>query len=77
MALSLHFIVHLDKKPHVSFVETMADVRSWLDRCQIESVSFKPVTSAESGLGFDIGFKSEDEALRFGHAFAQHASVDN
>jgi hypothetical protein len=76
MALSLHFIVHLDKKPHASFVETMGDVRSWLDRCQIESASFKPVTSAESGVGFDIGFKSEDEALRFERAFGQRSSTD-
>jgi hypothetical protein len=76
MAPNLDFIVHLDKKLHASFAETMGDVRSWLDRCKIETVSFKPVTSAESGVGFDIGFKREDEALRFERAFGQHSSTD-
>ena len=76
MAPGLYFVVHVDKKPHASFVETMGDVRSWLDRCKIEPVSFKPVTSVKSGVGFDIGFKSEDEALLFRRAFGLHSSTD-
>jgi len=76
MAPGLNFVVHLDKRSHASFVQTMGDVRSWLDRCKIESVSFKLVTSVESGVGFDIGFKIEDEALLFTHAFGLHSSTD-
>jgi hypothetical protein len=76
MALGHNFVVHLDKQPHASFVETMGDVRSWLDRCKIEPVSFKPVTSVKNGVGFDIGFKSEDEALLFRRAFGLHSSTD-
>src|SRR3954447_3090776 len=52
------FIVHVEKKPGLSFGEIMRNARFWLDRHQIEAVSFKPVTSAGTGVGFDIGSAS-------------------
>ena len=69
MALS-PFIVHVEKKPGLSFGEIMRDARFWLDRHQIEAMSFKPVTSATTGVGFDIGFSSEDDARHFKQAFS-------
>ena len=40
MALS-PFIVHVLKKPGLSFGEIMCDARFWLDRHQIEAISFQ------------------------------------
>jgi hypothetical protein len=68
MALS-PFIVHVEKKPGFSFGELMRDARLWLDHHQIEAISFKPVTSAATGVGFDIGFNIEDDARLFKQAF--------
>ena len=69
MALS-PFIVHVEKKPGLSFGELMRDTRFWLDRHQIESISFKSVTSAATGVGFDIGFNIEEDAFLFKKAFS-------
>ena len=69
MALS-PFIVHVEKKPGLSFGELMRDARFWLDRHQIAALSFKPVTSAATGVGFDIGFSIEDDARHFKQAFS-------
>jgi len=69
MALS-PFIVHVEKKPDFSFGELMRDARCWLDRYEIEAISFIPVTSAATGVGFDIGFSSEDDARHFKQAFS-------
>jgi hypothetical protein len=60
----------LKKKPESTFVGIMSEIRSWLDRRQIEPVSFKPVADAEKGVGFEIAFNSEDEANLFLHEFA-------
>jgi hypothetical protein len=64
------FIVHVEKKPGLSFGELMRDARFWLDCYQIEAISFNPVTSADTGVGFDIGFNIEDDALIFKQAFS-------
>ena len=69
MALS-PFIVHVEKKPGLSFGELMRDARFWLDHHQIEAISFKPVISAATGIGFNIGFNIEDDALLFNQAFS-------
>ena len=39
-------------------------------RRQIEAIAFNPVTSADTGVGFDIGFNIEDDALFFKQAFS-------
>jgi hypothetical protein len=69
MALS-PFVVHVEKKTGFSFGELMRDARCWLDRHEIEAMSFKPVTSATTGVGFDIGFNIEDDARLFKQAFS-------
>ena len=70
MTLISALTVHIEKKPGRSFSNGMSDARSWLDQHQIESTSFKPITNAEGGIGFDIGFNTEDEASLFESDFA-------
>jgi len=48
----------------------MRDARSWLDHHQITAASFKPVTNANGGIGFDIGFNTAAEASLFESDFA-------
>jgi hypothetical protein len=67
MALDPSFVVRVEKKPELSFGEIMNGIRTWLDHRKIEPVSFEPV--AKAGVGFEIAFKSEDEAHLFEEAF--------
>ena len=70
MTLISPLTVHLAKKPGRSFSNSMRDARSWLDHYQITATSFKTVTNAKGGIGFDIGFNTEDEASLFESDFA-------
>ena len=69
MALSLPFVVRIEKKPERSFGATMNDIRTWLDHRGIEPVSFQPVAKAPTGVGFEIGFDTEDQAHLFQREF--------
>jgi len=69
MAFDRSFVMHAGKKPGGSFGETMNDIRSWLDHRKIQPALFKPVASDRSGVGFEIGFNSEDEARLFEREF--------
>ena len=69
MALDPPFVVRIEKQPGGSFGGTMHEIRSWLDHRHIQPASFFPVANAPSGVGFEIGFNSEDEAHRFDDAF--------
>jgi hypothetical protein len=69
MALNPPFVVRVVKKPESSFGAAMNDIRAWLDHRKIEPVWFKPVAKADSGVGFEITFNSEDEAHLFEEAF--------
>jgi hypothetical protein len=62
--------VRVEKKPESSFGAAMNDIRAWLDHHKIEPTSFKPVAKAVTGVGFEIGFNSEDEAHLFQREFA-------
>jgi hypothetical protein len=64
------FVVQIERKPGRSFGETMSAVRIWLDHRDIRPTSFLPITQIDSGIGFEIGFNSEDEALLFEREFA-------
>ena len=64
------FVVQIEKKPGSSFGESMNAVRIWLDHRDIRSTSFLPITQIDRGIGFEIGFNSEDEALLFEREFA-------
>jgi hypothetical protein len=48
----------------------MNAVRAWLDHRQIEPASFMSVANALRGVGFEIGFNSEDEAHLFEEVFS-------
>ena len=69
MAL-IPFVVQIERKPGRSFGETMSAVRIWLDHRDIRPASFLPITQIDSGIGFAIGFNSEDEAHLFAREFA-------
>ena len=69
MALSPPFIVRVEKKPGRSFGAIINDIRTWLDHRKIEPISFEPVAKADRGVGFEIGFNSEDEAHLFEQEF--------
>ena len=64
------FVVQIERKPGSSFGETMSAVRIWLDHRDIRPTSFLPITQIDSGIGFEIGFNSEDEAHLFEREFA-------
>ena len=64
------FVVQIEKKAGSSFGETMSAVRIWLDHRDIRPASFLPITQIDSGIGFAIGFNSEDEAHLFEREFA-------
>jgi hypothetical protein len=69
MALNSPIVVRVEKKPERSFGETMNEIRIWLDHHNINSISFMPVAKADSGVGFEIGFSTEDEAFLFRNSF--------
>ena len=69
MALDPPFVVRIEKQPGGSFGGTMHEIRSWLDHRHIQPASFLPVANDRSGVGFVIGFNSEDEAVSFRAGF--------
>jgi hypothetical protein len=74
MALNPVFTVCVERRPG-AFGDTMNEIRTWLDHCKIQPVSFKPVAQADRGVGFEIGFNSEDEAHLFEDAFRASARL--
>ena len=70
MTLISPLTVHVTKKPGRSFCNSMRDARSWLDHYQITATTFKTVTNAKGGIGFDIGFNTAAEASLFESDFA-------
>jgi len=69
MTLISPLTVHVAKKPGRSFSNSMRDARSWLDHYQITATSFKTVTNAKSGIGFDIGFQHRGRGIPFRERF--------
>ena len=49
----------------------MHEIRSWLDHRHIQPASLLPVANARSGVGFEIGFNREDEAVSFRAGFSR------
>jgi hypothetical protein len=62
------FIITIEPPSGSSLSTTMTDIRSWLDHRQIETVLFHPV-SRYGIIGFQIGFRTEDEAELFRQEF--------
>jgi hypothetical protein len=59
--------LHIEK-PRQSLAPTMAAMRTWLDSQKIELVGFR-VGPVETGIAYDIRFRSKEEAGRFALAF--------
>ena len=47
---------------------TLDQIRKWLDREKIEPLAFKTLVG-QSGIGFEISFRTEREAERFQEQF--------
>ena len=62
------FIVCVERPLGSALAETMREIRAWLDHREIQTTSFELVSEG-GGVGFDIGFKSEDEAELFRQEF--------
>ena len=75
MALNPPFVVRVEKVPVNSLGATMSDIRTWLDHRRIEAISFKPLSKADSGVGFEIAFNTEDEARLFEREFQPSAAA--
>ena len=69
MALKSPFLIRIEK-PEVALAETMAEMRSWLDKHKVQPVEFKIAMTGLPGIAFDIQFRTEDEAILFKRAFA-------
>ena len=70
MAPDPTFVVRVEKQPGDTFRGTMSVIRIWLDHRHIQPVSVKPVANARSGVGFEVGFNTQDEAHLFEREFA-------
>ena len=69
MALDPPFTIRIEK-PEVALAETMAEMRSWLDKHRVQPVHFKIAMTGLPGTAIDIQFRSEDEAVLFERVFA-------
>jgi hypothetical protein len=68
MALKSPLIVHIPKPASISYGQAMSEQRAWLDRNKIEPSSYRPAYQ-DGVIGFEIGFKTEDEATLFDRQF--------
>jgi hypothetical protein len=70
MALILPVVIRAENQANTTLASTMIEIRTWLDREKIEATGFKAVVGS-AGLGFEISFKSDREAVRFQRQFPQ------
>jgi hypothetical protein len=68
MALKSPTVARLSKPFSVSLEDAMKQYRTWLDASKIQSATFKPVYF-NSVTGFEIGFRTEDDAASFDKQF--------
>ena len=68
MALNPPFTIRVEK-PEVALAETMAEMRTWLDKHGVRPVEFKIAMTGVPGIAFDLQFRSEDEAVLFERVF--------
>jgi hypothetical protein len=69
MALNSPFTIRVEK-PEAALAETMAEMRSWLDKHRVVPVEFKITMMGMPGIAFDLEFRSADEAVLFERVFA-------
>jgi hypothetical protein len=75
MALISPVVIRAENQANTTLASTMIEIRTWLDREKIEPVALKAVVGS-AGLGFEISFKSEQEAARFQREFPQLMKTD-
>jgi hypothetical protein len=68
MALDPPFTIRIEKS-EAALAETMAEMRSWLDKHRVEPVEFKIALTGIPGIAFAVRFRSEDEAALFERTF--------
>jgi len=70
MAPNSPFRIRIEK-PEVALTTTMAEMRSWLDKHEVELAEFRiERTATLPNIAFVIRFRSENEAVVFAQAFA-------
>ena len=69
MAPTRPFTIRIEK-PEAALAETMNEMRSWLDKHQVEPVEFKIAMTGFPGIAFDVQFKNEEEAVLSERMFA-------
>jgi hypothetical protein len=69
MALKPPFTIRIEK-PEAALAATMNEMRSWLDKHQVQPIEFKIARTGFPGIAFDLQFKSEKEAILFEKIFA-------
>jgi hypothetical protein len=70
MALDPPFTIRIEK-PAVALAETMAEMRTWLDKHHVQPVVFKiERTAILPNIAFNLQFRSGDEAVLFERMFA-------
>jgi hypothetical protein len=69
MARNPRFTIRIEK-PEAALAETMNEMRSWLDRHQVQPSEFKIAMTGFPGIAFDVQFRSEEEAILFEKIFA-------
>jgi hypothetical protein len=69
MARNPPFTIRIGK-PETALAETMNEMRSWLDKHQVQPIVFKIARTGFPGIAFDVQFRSEDEAVLFEQIFA-------
>ena len=61
--------IRIEKPVTASFGGTMNEIRTWLDHRKIQPVDSRPINTTY-GFGFELGFRTEDEARLFKRDFA-------
>jgi hypothetical protein len=68
MALASPRTVHIER-PETALVDTMLEMRSWLDHAALHPVDFKMASVGYGSIGFDVTFGTAADAGLFREAF--------
>jgi len=70
MASQIRSAMPVDQTAEICYGEILSEIRTWLDKHKIEPVLFKPAAViGRHGLGFEITFRSPEQARQFEKAF--------
>lgn len=68
MALNLPVTVHVERRD-TALAHAMNEMRTWLDKTQLQPVEFKVAIIGVAVIAFDVTFQSEADASQFEQAF--------